>query len=189
MKKENKNNYVRSAYLTEKDIYKVLLQVKTNYHHYLWIALLYTGGLTIQELLEIKTKDINIKNMVLTLPGRTKLKSRKISIPDHFRSLINSEVHLKEPEDYLFSGRNGRLHTRTVQKLFDKIKSLTGIGLSIHLIRKSLAIHLYNAGWSEKSICTFMGHSHLQSTKKMLKGIIPPESKTHPINNILINAA
>jgi integrase len=139
--------------------------------------------------LEIKTKDINIKNMVLTLPGRTKLKSRKISIPDHFRSLINSEIHLKEPEDHLFSGRNGKLHTRTVQKLFDKIKSSTGIGLSIHLIRKSLAIHLYNAGWSEKSICSFMGHSHLQSTKKMLKGIIPPESKTHPINNILINAA
>ena len=62
MGKENKNSYIRSKYLTEKDIYKVLLQVKSNYHHYLWIALLYTGGLTIQELLEIKTKDINIKN-------------------------------------------------------------------------------------------------------------------------------
>lgn len=189
MKNEIKAGYIQPNYLTEKDISKILRHAKTNHHHYLWIGLLYTGGLTIQELLGIKTRDFNLKSMTLIIPGGTKLKSRKISIPDSFKTYLCSEIHMKDSDDYIFSGRNGKLHTRTVQKLFDKMKEKTGIELSIHAIRKSLAIHLYKAGWSEKSICMYLGHSQIYSTKKMLRGILPPESNIHPIHNILINAA
>ncbi|NBU98277.1 MAG: hypothetical protein EBS19_08725, partial [Spirochaetia bacterium] len=95
----------------------------------------------------------------------------------------------EKTEDFIFKGRKGKVHSRTIQKMLEKIKKLTGLDSRVNNIRKSLAIHLYIRGWNEKKICLFLGHSSINSTRKMLKGISILEENLHPIHNMHMNVA
>ena len=178
-----------SKYLSESEINKILITAKTNYIHFLWIGLIYSTGITVKELINIKVRDINLENMTLSIRNDKRVQRKNIVIPTQFYPYIHTVVHNKKIEDFIFKGRGGKVHSRTIQKMLEKIKKLTGLDSRVNNIRKSLAIHLYLRGWNEKKICVFLGHSSINSTRKMLKGITILEENPHPIHNMHLNVA
>ena len=189
MKKDNPITYTKYNYLSEDDIRNILLESKSNFIHYILIGLFYSSGLTLQELLKIKVKHINLDNMVIKYLRDKKRQSSYTSIPRDFHNSLINLIYKKNPDDYLFGFKNKPLNIRTVQKIFVKLGDKVGKKISSYIFRRSLAIHLYKNGWNERSISVFLGHSQFQSTKKMLQGIDPFPDKQHPIDNMRLNAA
>jgi site-specific recombinase XerD len=178
-----------SNYLSENEINKILIAAKSNNNHFLWIGLIYSTGITVKELINIKVRDINTENMTLSIPNDKRVQRKNIVLPSQFYPHIHTVIHRKKTEDFIFKGRKGRVHSRTILKMLEKIKKITGLDSRVNNIRKSLAIHLYLRGWNEKKICLFLGHSSINSTRKMLKGISILEENLHPIHNMHLNVA
>lgn len=176
-------------YLSQEEISQTLKLVKNNVKHYLIIGLFYGCGLTIHELIHLKVGDINMSTMTITIPGGKKLRKRTLRIPEQLKTAIYSNMYNKKVDHFLLKGNRGSLHIhrRTIQKLFEKIKNLSGLNVNVTTLRKSVAIHLYQLGWSKLSICKFLGHSQLQSTRKMLRGIPKFYPLGHPIQNMHTN--
>lgn len=179
----------KKEYLSQEEISKILILAKENTNHYLILGLFYSCGLTIHELIHIKVGDINMNTLSLTVPGGKKLRKRILYIPEKLRTALYSTSYGKTPESFLFQGnkKSFPIHRRTIQKLFEKIKKISGIRINVTSIRKSVAVHLYQLGWSKLSICKFLGHSQFQSTRKMLRGIPKNYPLGHPIQNMHTN--
>jgi site-specific recombinase XerD len=189
MTKLNTTHNNTLSYLSEDEINKILVTAKSNYIHFLWIGLIYSTGITVKELINIKVKDINTENMTLSISNEKRIQRRNILLPLQFYPCIHSVVHNKKQEDYIFKGRKGKVHCRTILKMLEKIRKITGLDSRVNNIRRSLAIHLFLRGWNEKKICLFLGHSSISSTRKMLKGITILEENPHPIHNMRLNVA
>lgn len=181
------SKFNKKRFLTEEEVKKILISVRHNNDHYLILGLFYSCGLTVNELVNLKINDINLISMSIQIPGGRNLKKRNISIPEELRYSLESKTYGKKTGDFLFTGRKGNIHRRTVQKIFDRVYIKTGILVSAHILRKSIAIHLYCMGWSKFSIQSFLGHSQSQSTLKILRGFPEPKPGNHPINNMHIN--
>ncbi|MCB1190798.1 MAG: tyrosine-type recombinase/integrase [Leptospiraceae bacterium] len=155
-------------YFTTDEILKLLEIIKSNYLHYLWIKLLYSFALTPTELVNIKVSDINFRNLSIKIHSTGRHRARILKLPIALIRDLKSETTSKKPDDYLFQGRNGKVNPRTVQKVLEKLTHQTGIYISITKLRRSIAMHLIQIGWEEKSVTELLGHSSIRSTRKLL---------------------
>lgn len=160
------------GYFTHEEISKILELVRNNFNHKVWFMLSYSLGLNVSELISLKVKDIDLCERKIHIRSSKKLRARLLPIPDallkELKPLLNDNT--KTVNDFLFSGRKpGKsIHPRSVQKLFVKIEKFIGKKVKIHILRKTIAIHLLESGWEAKSIAEFLGHSNFRATKKLI---------------------
>lgn len=81
------------------------------------------------------------------------------------------------PEEYLFPGRNGRLHPKTIQKLLQKLKRKTGIEVNVPKIRETIAVRMDANGNSIRFISEYLGFKTRRATYKL----IGKKSKSEPV--------
>lgn len=179
-----------SCFFAMEEICQCLNLLKKNHLHYTWLKLIYTFGMTIAELLELKVGDIDLDKKLIQIKTSRNNNYRIVEIPSCLVNDLRSQICQKKEGEFLFIGRNGKVNPRTVQKLFEKIEKLTGLKVTINKIRKTTAVHLSMDGWSEKMICEYMGHVSLRSTRKMLKETESQKNKKiFPLEKILNSAA
>ncbi|MBE7412682.1 MAG: tyrosine-type recombinase/integrase [Leptospiraceae bacterium] len=191
-KLENREKSIETKFYTPCDITRIFSVVKDNYLHRIWLKLLFAYGLTLSELVNIRVRDIDFENNIIKINSSKKMRHRTLPLPKCLYNELKRESNHKSPDDLLFKGRSkeGKIHLRTVQKIFEKLYHFTGMEVSVSKIRRTTAIHLLQCGWEEKSITQLLGHSHLRTTKKL----IGSNRKFYlqvdfPIDKILENAA
>ncbi|MCE9501781.1 MAG: tyrosine-type recombinase/integrase [Leptospira sp.] len=157
-------------YFTASDITLILSVVKSNYIHHIWFRLLYAFGLTVGELVNLRVGDIDFTNFKIKIASSKKLRPRVLALPNSIIRDLRVEAHNRDADELLFRGRSqtGRIHPRTVQKLFEKVEHQTGMEISVSKIRRSVALHLLQKGWEEKSVTQHLGHSTNRATRKLL---------------------
>ncbi len=182
----------KTNFYTAEDISLMFTVLKDNYLHKVWLKLLFAYGLTLIELVNIKVGDIDFDNKKIKINSSKKMRHRVLSLPKClFYELQRESVH-KKPYELLFQGRTseGKIHPRTIQKLFEKLHHHTGMEVSISKIRRSTAIHFLQSGWEEKEVTRLLGHSHLRTTRKLIGNCQKSFYKTNfPLDEILENAA
>lgn len=175
-------------YFTEDELKKILSydEWKTNEHR-LWLQLMYCFGLNVQELTNLKVKDIDFDAMVLKVYSSRRSKPRILNIPKAIQLDLRKEALGKYSDDHLFQGRKGPVHKRTVQKVMERVFLKFGIYATVSKFRKTFALHSIKYGWDEKSIAMALGHSSIRATRLLMgkDRIYFERKKSHPIDHIL----
>lgn len=156
------------------------------------VELLYDTGCRVNELVNIKLKDINYQNKSIRILGKGN-KERIVYFGDYTLERINNylpdrELILnKKSSIYLLVSReSGRLTTRRIEEILDEIVKHLGIKNKItpHTLRHTFATHLLNKEADLRSVQELLGHESLSTTQiythvtnERLKNIY---NSTHP---------
>lgn len=149
----------------------------------LWLKILYSFGLSIPELTELRVRDVNLLRGTIQIGGKYH-RARTLPIPKSLVSEIKNALVGKDKEDYLFHGRYGKVHPRTVQKALERFTHSMGLYFSIRKLRNTLIHDLYHSGWDDRSIAFQLGHSSLRSTRRSLRAL-SSTPKDHPLDSFI----
>lgn len=142
------------------------------------ITLLYTSGLRVSELVNLKLQDINLRHRTMRIVGKGK-KERIVpfsnsaldAINDYLnncRNLILNKNHIQVPTNAVFINNLGQqLTTRGVQYILKRIEDKTGVNLDLHphKMRHTFATHLLEKGADLRTIQEILGHTSLETTQ------------------------
>ena len=163
---------------------KLLLGTIDNVKHKLSLALMYSAGLRVSEIIKLKTKDLDFDNQILWVRRGKGNKDRQTLLPKILINVLKKYTKNSNLDDYVFeSNRGGILTERSIQKVFHNalIKSKICKNATCHSLRHSFATHLLEAGTDIRYIQELLGHKRLETTQiythitnKKLKNIKSP---------------
>lgn len=142
------------------------------------MELFYSSGLRVSELVLLDRKDFIAEELLLRLQGKGQ-KERIVPITKNAAEWIQS--YLSKPERYLkreghlaqkdanaifLNREGGRITTRSVDRMFCKYLTLSGLSGNItpHTIRHTIATHWLENGMDLKTIQLLLGHASLTTT-------------------------
>ena len=138
------------------------------------IELFYVTGIRLSELINLKEKDLDLRNLTLKVLGKRN-KDRIIPLGDYLKKTINEYKIARndffintEIDEYMFLKETGRkMHSKFVYKIiFYYLSSVTTINKkSPHILRHTFATHMINNGADLNSIKDLLGHSSLSATQ------------------------
>jgi len=136
--------------------------------------LLYSAGLRISELLDIKVSQISYEKPFLKIKGKGN-KERLVPIGSSAMKLIiayldsyRSKMKTTKNIDMLFINESGNLITR--QSCWDMIRKYAKVSMinkkiSPHNLRHAFATHLLNNGADLRTVQMLLGHASLSTTQ------------------------
>ncbi len=145
-----------------------------SYRNKAMLELMYSSGLRVSELINVKIHDIDTSNCIIRIMGKGK-KERIVPLGDYAIKYI--ELYIKEYREklikrelneYLFINNHGKKMTR--QGFFKILKQLAKeqnikTEFSPHTLRHSFATHLLNGGADLRSIQEMLGHESISTTQ------------------------
>jgi integrase/recombinase XerD len=149
-----------------KDEVKILINSTDNRKSELMLSLLYSTGLRVSELVNLKKENLNFnENFGWVRKGKGS-KDRIFTFSENLREQLKSYLEGKENHIYLFS-KDKPLTPRNIQKIIKKTKERAGINKKVtpHTLRHSFATHLLEQGTDIRLIQSLLGHSSLSTTQ------------------------
>lgn len=145
-----------------------------NQKHKTLITLLYSTGMRLSEISNLKIEDIDSSLMRIKVVNGKGKKDRFVPLSKLVLVALRQYYLLYKPVTYLFNGQGGvgrKYAPRSIQYVLKN--TLAKIGLkhknySIHTIRHSFATHLMDNGADIHIIKEFMGHHNLAQTTAYL---------------------
>ena len=132
------------------------------------LALLYSSGLRVSELVMLHTDSIDLGDRTLRIRGKGE-KDRIVLFDGQTKELL--EEYLLERgdhSDYLFVNRSGNhLTPRFIQMMIKEYATAAGIKKRVtpHILRHSFATHLLKNGVDIRAIQQLLGHANLSTTQ------------------------
>lgn len=153
--------------LSRDEIKKIINSIK-NKKHKLIISLSYGAGLRVSEVINLKTKDISIEDLIIHIKQAKGKRDRITIFPKRLKPEIISFIAEKNSNDYLIiNDRGGKLTDRTAQKIFKNALKKSGIKkeVTFHSLRHSFATHLLENGVDIRYIQELLGHQNIRTTQ------------------------
>ncbi|AIF69384.1 recombinase XerC [Palaeococcus pacificus DY20341] len=134
------------------------------------VFLLYTSGLRVSELCNLKVKDIDFERSLLVVRGGKGAKDRIVPIPKPVVEEIKRYLSTRDDEsEYLFvedrRKAKDKISPKTVWYLLRKYGEKSGVKVTPHMLRHSFATHMLENGVDIRAIQEFLGHSSLSTTQ------------------------
>lgn len=149
-----------------KEKIKQMINLTENLKHRLIIKLLYSSGLRLQELLNIKRKEIDFERGIIHVKKGKGNKDRITLISESLKmDLLKYYSNNIFKTEYVFEGRNGKYTKKSVQKSLDIAGKKVGLKVTPHMLRHSFATHLLESGTDIRHIQKLLGHSDLKTTE------------------------
>lgn len=153
--------------LTKAEIIRLLGTI-TNVKHKLLVALMYSSGLRISEVIKLKVKDLDFANQILYVRQGKGNKDRQTLLPTSLLDVLQKYTSCHDANEYVFiSNRGGYLSQRAVQKVFSNALKQANIkkDATCHSLRHSFATHLLENGTDIRYIQELLGHKRLATTQ------------------------
>jgi integrase/recombinase XerC len=139
------------------------------------LEVLYSSGIRVSELVELKMEDIDLTEGVLRVTGKgrkdrlTPIGSQAIKAIQKYLDMRNADPRIAATgTGRVFLNKHGEsLSTRSVRRKLDKYLVQAGLdpGISPHTLRHSFATHLLNNGADLRSVQELLGHQSLSTTQ------------------------
>jgi len=140
-----------------------------NQKHKLIILLAYGAGLRLSEVINLKVWDLKIYERRIYIRNSKGNKNRNTILPDKLWDSLRRYIKGKHISQYVFeSNRGGKLHSRTVQKIFKNALKKSKIeeqNATFHSLRHSFATHLIENGVNLRYVQELLGHSSIRTTQ------------------------
>ena len=149
-----------------------LIKHTKNEKHRLLLSLAYGAGLRVSEVVNLKVRDIDLEELVLTVRQSKGRKDRVTLLPEKLVDELDELLLSRKGGDYVFaSQQRGKLTTATAQKVFSKSCSLAGIkkDATFHSLRHSFATHLLENGVDIRYVQELLGHANILTTQRYTK--------------------
>lgn len=154
--------------LTKEEVKNLITQTY-NVSHKLILKFLYSSGLRVSEITNLKVEDIDFDEKIGWVRSGKGKKDRMIIISekllDDVKILIkNNNLNRK---DYIFNINKKKYSERNIQLLVKKAQNKAQIDKNIHphTLRHSFATHLLEDGVDIRKIQELLGHSDLSTTQ------------------------
>lgn len=138
--------------------------------HQIMMLLFIECGVRVNELIHIKVANINFMNRCIFLEYTKTNHPRYVYFSKATKDILRIYIETRENKQsiYLFESKNNSLLSRfTVNSIFSRIKKKYKFNkLSPHMLRHTLSTKLYNNGANILFICSIMGHSNPNTTKR-----------------------
>jgi len=154
--------------LTKEEV-KRLVECIANKKHRLMIKMMYSAGLRVNELVNLKVKDFEFeKNYGWVREGKGK-KDRLFIIAEKISKELKDWIKENELEydSHLFKGnKNRKISTETANIIIKNAAKKAGIKKNVHAhtMRHSFATHLIENGYSVNDVQSLLGHSKPETT-------------------------
>jgi len=152
--------------LTRDEVRKLLSSVK-NEKHKLIVTLLYSSGLRLNELINLKVGDLELEEKVGWVRSGKGAKDRIFLLSEKIIPDLKKHLRGVKEDEFVFQGWNGRISARAVQKIIGQAAKRAGINKNVHVhtLRHSFATHLLESGEDIRKIQELLGHSNLNTTQ------------------------
>lgn len=150
-----------------KEEVKLLISATNNKFHEAYLLVLYTCGLRLSELLNIRVSEIDFyrKNILVHGKGR---KDRFVPLIDEVAAKIKNLISGRTPHSFFCSTMDGsrKLCSRTISLIVEHCAKKAGINKRVypHLLRHSYATHCLEDGIDIRYIQLVLGHSSILAT-------------------------
>ena len=163
-------------YLTEEEVSKLLdVEVKSPYdfRNKTILELLYSSGIRISELVNIKTPNYDSEECLIRIMGKGS-KERIIPLGDYAINIMNDYMNNYRPlinkkfTDYIFiNNRGDKISRQFIFKVIKKEALKKGIkkDISPHTLRHTFATHLLKNGADLRIIQELLGHENISTTQ------------------------
>jgi site-specific recombinase XerD len=145
----------------------LLIQVTKNLKHRAIIALLYSAGLRVGELISLQLKDIDIERRQLFVRSGKGRKDRYVILAESFLPLLNNYFMTYKPRIYFVEGpKNKPYSASSIRKFLHSSTKLSRITKKVtpHTLRHSYATHLLENGIGLRYIQELLGHAKPETT-------------------------
>lgn len=163
-------------YLTEEEVGKLLdVEVKSpyDYRNKTILELLYSSGIRISELVNIKTSNYDSEECLIRIMGKGS-KERIVPLGDYAVNIMNDYMNNYRPlinkkhTDYVFvNNRGDKISRQFIFKVIKKEALKKGIkkDISPHTLRHTFATHLLKNGADLRIIQELLGHENISTTQ------------------------
>eukprot|EP01093_Parvamoeba_rugata_P002083 TRINITY_DN12609_c0_g1_i1.p1 TRINITY_DN12609_c0_g1~~TRINITY_DN12609_c0_g1_i1.p1 ORF type:complete len:402 (-),score=48.42 TRINITY_DN12609_c0_g1_i1:84-1289(-) len=144
-----------------------LIQVTKNLKHRAIIGLLYSCGLRIGELLNLKINALDFDRNLLRVNQGKGRKDRSVVMSEVLKPLIFNYLNTYKPKVFVIEGRNGGPYSATsIRQFLKKSCGYAGIKKQVtpHVLRHSYATHLMENGVDLRHIQMLLGHAKPETT-------------------------
>lgn len=153
--------------LSTKEISKIL-KTTINLKHKTILFLIYSGGLRLSELINLRIEDIDSESMKIHIMQAKGKKDRYIMLSVNVLKLLREYYKVYKPKEFVVEGQNGGKYSpKSVQSVFKTALKKAGIKkkASVHSLRHSFATHLLDDGTDIRYIQELLGHKRLETTQ------------------------
>ncbi len=152
-------------FLTQEEV-KQLLSNIINKKHFLMIIVMYSSGMRVSELLNLKVKDLQLSEGYGWIRAGKGNKDRVFIVAEKLRSELEQWINGLNAGQFVFSNKGRRMSAQTVRAILKKATKLSGIMKNIHphTLRHSFSTHLLENGYAVTDLQPLLGHSKLETT-------------------------
>ena len=152
--------------LSKKEVIR-LIENTNNLKHKAILSLIYSAGLRIGELLELKKNDIDSERMLIHIKRAKGKKDRYTILSAKVLVFLREYYKEYKPKLYLFEGqKGGKYSSESASQVFKRALKKTKIKkhATLHTLRHSFATHLLEDGISTAHIQKLLGHKNISTT-------------------------
>jgi site-specific recombinase XerD len=145
-----------------------LLRAVDNLKHRCILMLIYSAGLRLGEVINLRLTDLQPQQNRLFVRGGKGKKDRCTLLSAKVWDLLKDYIEVDKPVEWVFEGQSGGQYSeRSVQKIFTmaKFRSMVNPNATVHTLRHSFATHLLEKGVDLRYIQELLGHESSKTTE------------------------
>jgi len=174
-KQPNKFRFIK--YCKKKQKLPIILSVEevqklifncSNLKHKAILCLMYSTGMRIGEVINLKIANIDSSRMIINIIDAKGGKDRQVTLDPLLLELLRYYYKQYKPSEYLFNGQNAPQYSeRSIAQFLQDYANKAGLKKKVnpHLIRHCYATHLHEAGTDLTIIQRLLGHGNIKTTQ------------------------
>jgi integrase/recombinase XerD len=138
-----------------------------NLKHKVILAIIYSTGIRVSELINLKWKHIDRLRGIINILGAKGKKDRQVMLPQNIIPLLIQYYRHEKPKEYVLNGQFRIQYSQTsVRNVVKQIAQKAGISKHVytHLIRHCSFTHMVEAGTDINLIQRLAGHNSPKTT-------------------------